>query len=308
MNPTISVLIPSYNGEKYIGEAIKSVISQSYQNFELIIFDDQSVDKTNLIIKDYVKKDQRIRYRINKKNIGCSHNINSLLLEAKGKYIKILIQDDMLHPEYLQDCANILDINSNVVLVTTFQQFIGKSNDTRVFPTIPYTKTVLGKDAQRSLVLQGNWIGGETATMFRKANLYVGLWNPSWDWQVDQDMWLRLLSTGDLYVIPQILSYSRIHQEQATVYLNKDYRFIKEELEELRLVFSSEKLYGKFTRTEKTNLLNVKLFRLLNEYWETHKKKSFKPVWMIGYTYVGYKFIFIMIKFFLHKIKKLISP
>ena len=92
--------MPSYNTAQYIGESIKSVISQTYQNWELIIVDDCSTDNTEEIVKDF--KDQRIRFFKNEKNSGAAISRNKALKEAKGRYVAFLDSDDLWVPEKLE--------------------------------------------------------------------------------------------------------------------------------------------------------------------------------------------------------------
>ncbi|MBN1251708.1 MAG: glycosyltransferase family 2 protein [Bacteroidales bacterium] len=100
--PFVSVLMTAFNREKYIGEAIESVIASSYQNWELIIVDDCSIDKTVEIAKSYAEKDKRIKVYINEKNLGDYPNRNMAASYAKGKYIKYLDSDDYIYPHGLQ--------------------------------------------------------------------------------------------------------------------------------------------------------------------------------------------------------------
>lgn len=95
--PVVSVLMTAYNREEYIGEAIESVLSSSYNNFELIIVDDRSTDKTLQIAQDYTKKDERICAYQNERNLGDYPNRNKAALYAKGKYLKYLDSDDMIY-------------------------------------------------------------------------------------------------------------------------------------------------------------------------------------------------------------------
>jgi glycosyltransferase involved in cell wall biosynthesis len=97
-NPLISILMTSYNREYFIAEAIESVLNSTYQNFELIIVDDQSNDKTVLIANQYASKDNRIKVYVNKKNIGDYHNRNKAASYANGDYIKYLDSDDLIYP------------------------------------------------------------------------------------------------------------------------------------------------------------------------------------------------------------------
>jgi len=95
--PLVSVLMTSYNREKYIADAIESVLGSTYTNFELIIVDDGSKDKTVEIAKSYQAKDNRINVYINEKNLGDYNNRNKAASYAKGKYIKYLDSDDMIY-------------------------------------------------------------------------------------------------------------------------------------------------------------------------------------------------------------------
>ncbi len=97
----ISVLMPAYNARKYISEAIESVLNQTFKDFEFIIIDDCSTDKTLEIIEDYAKKDSRIIALRNEVNLKMSHTLNKGLALAKGKYIARMDADDWCHPERL---------------------------------------------------------------------------------------------------------------------------------------------------------------------------------------------------------------
>jgi len=99
--PLVSVLITSYNREKYIGEAIESVLTSTYTRFELIIADDCSSDKTVEIARAYAAKDPRIQVHVNEQNLGDYANRNQSASYATGKYIKYLDSDDFLYPHGL---------------------------------------------------------------------------------------------------------------------------------------------------------------------------------------------------------------
>ncbi len=95
--PLVSVLMTAYNRENYIAEAIESVLASTYKNFELIIVDDCSKDKTVDIARNYELKDTRVRVYVNEKNLGDYPNRNKAASYAKGKYIKYLDADDMIY-------------------------------------------------------------------------------------------------------------------------------------------------------------------------------------------------------------------
>ena len=97
--PMISVIMPAYNHEKYIGEAIESVLNQSYTDFEFIIVNDGSTDSTEKVIKSY--KDNRIRY-YTQTNKDAPNTLNRCLSLSKGEYISIINSDDVYHTDRLR--------------------------------------------------------------------------------------------------------------------------------------------------------------------------------------------------------------
>lgn len=100
--PLISVLMTSFNREKYIADAIESVLNSTYQNLELIIVDDCSKDRTVEIAKSYESKDHRIKVYVNETNLGDYPNRNKAASYAKGKYLKYVDADDMIYPYGLE--------------------------------------------------------------------------------------------------------------------------------------------------------------------------------------------------------------
>ena len=112
----LSIGLPVYNGEKFISESIDSILAQTFQDFELIICDNASTDKTEEICRAYTAEDERIRYYRNEKNIGCARNFNRVFQLSTGEYFKWIAYDDLHAPDFLQKCIEILDRDSSVVL------------------------------------------------------------------------------------------------------------------------------------------------------------------------------------------------
>lgn len=107
--PLVSVLMTAYNREKYVAEAIESVLKSTYQNFELIIVDDCSTDNTVSIAKDFLSRDKRIRLYINEKNLQQFPNRNKAATYAKGKYIKYVDSDDTIYDWGLEYCVELME-------------------------------------------------------------------------------------------------------------------------------------------------------------------------------------------------------
>jgi len=123
-SPRVSIGVPVYNGENYLAEAIESILAQSYANFELIICDNSSTDKTAEICEKYVSRDLRINYFRNEHNLGAIPNFNRTLSLSTGEYFKWVAHDDVLMKEYLKRCLAALEGNPNAVLCQTLIQYI----------------------------------------------------------------------------------------------------------------------------------------------------------------------------------------
>ena len=107
--PMVSVLMTAYNREKYIAEAIESVLASTYTNFELIIVDDRSSDNTVAIAQTYAANDNRIKVYVNEKNIGDYPNRNKAAGYATGKYLKYLDSDDMVYTATLATMVSLME-------------------------------------------------------------------------------------------------------------------------------------------------------------------------------------------------------
>ena len=113
-NPKISVLMPVYNGEKYLRIAIQSILDQSFKDFEFIIVDDCSTDKSWKIIKKYAAADKRIITLRNKKNLRATKTLNRGLWKALGKYVARMDADDFSYPDRLQKQFNFMESHPKV--------------------------------------------------------------------------------------------------------------------------------------------------------------------------------------------------
>ncbi len=117
--PLVSIGMPIFNGEKFIDESIKSILCQTYPHFELIIFDNASTDRTQLICSKYCELDNRVRYHRHSCNKGAAWNFNSVFKASTGKYFKWTAADDILKPTYLEQCLLNLEQHHNLILCTS---------------------------------------------------------------------------------------------------------------------------------------------------------------------------------------------
>ena len=129
VKPEISVIMSVYNDEKYIAKAIDSILTQSFSNFELIICDDYSTDRSSNIIEKYVKQDNRIVFFKNEKNLGLATSLNRCIERAKGKYIARMDSDDISLPNRFEVEYNYLEDNSDIVVVGCKCQCIDENDE-----------------------------------------------------------------------------------------------------------------------------------------------------------------------------------
>lgn len=114
--PRVSIGMPVYNGELFLKEALDSILEQTFKDFELIVSDNGSTDKTQEICRAYAAKDQRIRYYRNEQNFGAGWNFNRVFELSTGEYFKWACHDDACDPEFLEKCIEVLDCNSEIAL------------------------------------------------------------------------------------------------------------------------------------------------------------------------------------------------
>lgn len=114
--PRITIGLPTYNGERYLQEAIDSILKQDFADFELLVADNASQDRTPAIVEAAAAADHRVRYLGSDRNRGASWNFNRLVAEARGEYFKWVADDDTYGPGFLSSCVSVLDSSADVVL------------------------------------------------------------------------------------------------------------------------------------------------------------------------------------------------
>ncbi len=198
--PRVSVILPAYNGERFIGRSIKSVLSQSMESFELIVIDDGSVDDTNRIIREFVGKDARVRCLSNKGNLGIQKTLNIGIKESRSEYIARIDDDDeWSDKDKLRRQVDFLDSNKDYVLVGTgavmvdekgkeLFRFVGPSGDAEI----------------RDKMLFRNCFMHASVMFRRDAALAVSGYDEREDVRhiEDYDLWLKLGIRGKMKNLP----------------------------------------------------------------------------------------------------------
>ncbi len=233
--PLVSICIPTYNGERFIAEALASAIHQTYQPLEIIVSDDHSQDQTVKIVQEFQAKNPQINCRLlQHKNLGLVGNLNYCIEQAQGKYIKFLFQDDLLLPNCILEMVKLAESDQEIGLVFSPRQVIlspdaenhenclaayrGTQNlykDWANLQTIQPGQTLLSDPHWMQYRL--NKIGEPTTVLIPKEVFQkVGKFDPNLQQLLDVDMWFRIMGDYKIGFVNENLSQLRIHPRQQT--------------------------------------------------------------------------------------------
>ena len=207
--PKISVVMPVYNGEKYLKEAIDSILNQTFSDFELIIINDCSTDGTESIIMSY--KDNRIVYIKNEKNLGVAESLNKGLDIAKGEYIARMDADDISLPKRFERQVKFMDRHNDIALCGSTVKIFGAVGGEKK------TNTIYKKNEIKVRMLFGPYIPHPTVMMRRNIieNEHYRYDN-KYDKVEDFELWTRILLKNDACNIKAVLLKYRTHSGQVT--------------------------------------------------------------------------------------------
>lgn len=198
-NPKISVVMTVYNEEKYISETITSVLNQTFQDFELVIIDDNSDDATYAILENIC--DERIKIHKNQENLGCAKSSNIGLQLARGEYIARIDGDDTWYPEKLDRQYDFLLKNPDIAILGTGNEVIDENGE-----TIDNWDSTISPEAAYFLLNFRNCLTHSTV-MYKKAfALENGGYNEAVKWALDYDFFHRASKIGRICVMGQILA------------------------------------------------------------------------------------------------------
>jgi len=208
-NPMLSVIIPTYNRAHLISRAIKSVLNQTYQDFEIIVIDDGSTDNTEEIVKDFT--DFRIHYIYHKYNQGVSAARNTGIKASRGEYIALLDSDDEWLPEKLSKQIKVLQSESpEVGAVYSNLCYIDENGKSTNKLLNPKKEGYIYED-----LFAGNCVGPPSTLLIRKECFNrVGLFDNLLNAQEDWDMWIRIAKYYRFALIKIPLVKYRLHSNQ----------------------------------------------------------------------------------------------
>jgi glycosyltransferase involved in cell wall biosynthesis len=204
--PLISVMMPVYNAERYVGQAIDSILAQTLGDFEFLIADDGSTDNSLSLLKTYVEQDQRIRLTSNP-NQGVSRTRNQMLQQARGEFIAVMDADDIALPERFALQIDFLRQHPAVICVGGSHHLIDDAGRLLTFLALPQTDAEIQKAA-----LAGHGSICHPCAMIRRYALEkIGGYDEAYRSAHDLDVWLKLGEIGKLANLPQPLLQYRIH-------------------------------------------------------------------------------------------------
>ena len=246
-NELVSIIMPSYNTSEYVAESIKSVLNQTYTNWELIIVDDCSTDNSEEIIKQFAN-DERIRFFKNKKNSGAAISRNFALREAKGKWIAFLDSDDLWEPEKLEKQIGFMRENDYKFSYTAYVEIDEKAKENGITVIGPKKITKRGMynycwPGCLTVMYDAEYIGNIQIEDIKKNNDYA--------------IWLKIIKKTNCHLLKEKLAKYRIRQGSISRY------------SKITLIKHHYLLYRV---GEKRNVFMSCVLTVRNLFWGTYKK------------------------------------
>ena len=214
----VSICIPVYNCERFISSTIDSILSQTYNNYELIIVDNCSTDNT---VKEILKyNSNKIKYYINDKNHGIEYNWNKAISLANGEYVKLMPADDILGIDCLEKQVNALNSNSDVVLVGCNRDIINSNGKRILKPHKNYTNKKLSLDDLINLsILSGSNPIGEPGSILLRTSLLKKEKNfdNSFPYVIDLNFYFNYINNGSFIILNDYLYSFRVSSSSLSV-------------------------------------------------------------------------------------------
>jgi len=235
--PRVTVLLPVYNAEKYIKEAIESMLNQTFKDFELLIINDGSTDNSMKIITSF--KDGRIRLTVNEKNEGLIFTLNRGIDLAQGKYIARMDADDISMPERLEKQVEFMDNNSDIGVVGTWTMTESKE------------KKFIGKYYARSAEIKAGFLFSTSlahpTVMIKKEALGNFRYDANFKHAEDYDLWTRMADSVNFANLPEVLLIHRKHDESVSstytnIQIDNALEIRKRQLKKIGIKASAEEL------------------------------------------------------------------
>lgn len=246
--PAISIILPIYNGIKYIKQSVNSVLEQQFTDFELLIVDDFSTDGCRAYL--HTLTDKRISLFSNEKNMGLFYSLNFLIKKATGPIIKIWSQDDIMYPDCLKEVISFHQRHPQIGFSYSERDFINGEGTFLGKRGLDNTPEIISPQLHSKIAFITGSIAGNIANVAINKSVLdkVGLFNETMKISGDFEMWVRLAQNHPVGFIKKPLVQFRNHKEQLSANEKYFIYHLKEDLEAYRILFgyisSQEKIEG----------------------------------------------------------------
>jgi glycosyltransferase involved in cell wall biosynthesis len=215
--PLVSVVTPFFDTEAYLAECIESVLAQSYGNFEYLLVDNQSRDRSGEIARGYAQKDRRIRVIQTPEFFDQVANYNFSLrnISPDSRYMKMVQADDWIFPRCLSDMIDLAEANPSVAIVSSYEL---KETEVHGTGLPPWRRVIPGRKACRLHLLEGIYMFGSPTALLVRADI-VRARDPFYAadrFHEDTEAVYEILRDHDFGFVPQVLSYIRAQQQSIT--------------------------------------------------------------------------------------------
>lgn len=258
-----------YNGEDFVGEAVDSILAQTFDDFELIVINDGSTDDTAAVLASY--EDPRVQI-FAQSNQGIPKSRNRALQHARGQYIAVLDADDIAHPARLARQVDCLDAHAEVVALGSGYKQVDVLRD-RTFRIIPPT----ADGAIRRAMITGNPICHSSVMMRRSALERVGSYDERFHYSQDYELWSRLAQVGELRNLPEVLVTRRYHSRSVSNNLTTEFLRLRlfwqaSSLAVQRLGFPQS--YRLLALRSIVLFLALDLYSAVKHWWQQRRRKA----------------------------------
>jgi len=264
----VSIVIPMYNAENFIQQTIESVINQTFINWELILVDDGSTDKTNLKIQPYLK-DLRIKY-IYQENSGVSSARNKGYQFASGEYLAFLDADDVWLSDNLACKVNALILDPSIGFVYSYS----KNIDQHANKFGQIHKPIHGDVLDYLLAWKGSFTSPSGILISKIKIEEIGLFDPALSTSADRDFFIRIAAKYKTYCVPKVTWLYRYHDQ------NMHYNVTAFEHDELLILKKAHK-NGLYRNTAFKRYCKIKLHALITFFWLKNSNNKFKGVQLL---------------------------
>ena len=276
-NPKVSIVLPTYNGEKYLSSSIQSILKQTFQDWELIVVNDCSTDQTPDIIKKYIEKDNRIKVINNESNQKLPKSLNIGFSQATGKYLTWTSDDNEYYPDALNKMYHFLENNTDIGMVYANCLVVSKDKKDKYWGYL---------DATPENLLKTNVCGA--CFLYKKVLAdRIGEYNEPLFLAEDHDYWLRMRLQCKIERIPEVLYLYRKHDKNLSATYKKEAFF-----RDIELISSYKDIYAK---TFPSLDLKIQQYITFKEQLKSKKDVSFDQL----FKYFSKKELYKEIKSFL---------